>query len=108
MTKSSPILMLISTVLLAPFAEEGIFRLGLKKVIKNKYIFMVISGLLFGFMHVFPTDIGLAVALTYSITYVSMGIYLAYIYTETDNIWICIIVHAINNLISMVAIMHMM
>lgn len=103
-TSASPLLMLMSTVVLAPIVEEGIFRLGLRKVINNKYIFVIVSGLIFGFMHIFPTDLSMSVALTYSITYVTMGVCLAYIYTETDNIWVCILIHAINNLLSMLFI----
>ncbi len=108
MAKSAPIMMLISTSILAPFVEEGIFRVAIRKVIKNNHIFIIISGLIFGFMHIFPTDLSIAVALTYSITYVTMGVLLAYIYVETDNIWINIIIHALNNLLSMLAILFLM
>ena len=104
-TEKTPILMLISTVILAPIVEEGIFRLGLRKIIKNDYLFILISGLVFGFMHIFPTDLSMSIALTYSITYVTMGFYLAYIYVEKDNIWINILIHSLNNLISMIAIL---
>ena len=104
-TKEAPIMMLISTSILAPIVEEGIFRLGLRKVVNNNYLFIILSGLIFGLMHIFPTDLLMVEALVYSITYVTMGIYLAYIYVETDNIWINILVHGINNLISMIAIL---
>lgn len=106
-TEAAPIITLISTALLAPIVEEGIFRLALRKIISNKYLFVILSGLIFGFMHIFPTDLNTAVALTYSITYVTMGVYLAYIYVETDNIWYGIIIHALNNLLSMIAIIFM-
>ena len=102
--EQTPILMIISSTILAPIVEEGIFRLGLRKIIKNEYLFIIISGFIFGFMHIFPTDLSMSLALTYSITYVIMGFYLAYVYVETDNIWINIIIHGLNNLISMLAI----
>lgn len=104
-TNNAPVMMLISTNILAPFVEEGIFRLGLRSVIKEKYLFIAISGLVFGFMHIFPTELPLYVALIQSIVYVAMGICLAYMYTETDNIWITIIIHALNNFLSMAAIL---
>ena len=107
LTSSAPIMMLISAAFLAPIVEEGIFRLAFRKVINNKYLFMIISGLLFGFMHIFPTELPMSVALTYSITYVTMGVYLAYVYVKTDNIWFSIIIHLLNNLISMLAIIMM-
>lgn len=104
-TNNAPVMMFISTCILAPFVEEGIFRLGLRSVIKEKYLFIAISGLVFGFMHIFPTELPLYVALIQSIVYVAMGICLAYMYTETDNIWITIIIHALNNFLSMAAIL---
>ncbi len=105
LTRSAPFMMLLSTSLLAPIVEEGIFRLSLRKIINNKTVFIILSGLIFGFMHIFPTEIPIAEALTYSITYVTMGVFLAYVYADTDNIWIPILLHGTNNLLSMLAIL---
>ena len=57
LTRSAPFMMLLSTSLLAPIVEEGIFRLSLRKIINNKTVFIILSGLIFGFMHIFPTEI---------------------------------------------------
>lgn len=105
LAKTVPFMMLISTSLLAPFVEEGMFRLGIKKVISNKYLFILVSGLIFGFMHIFPTELPLYVALIESLNYVAMGLLLAYIYNETDNIYVPIAVHALNNLLSMLLVL---
>ena len=105
LAKTFPFMMMISTSLLAPFVEEGIFRLGIKKVINNKYLFILVSGLIFGFMHIFPTELPLYVALIESLNYVTMGLLLAYIYNETDNIYVVVIIHALNNLLSMLMIL---
>lgn len=102
---SSPLIMSISCVILAPVVEECIFRLGLKKFIKNKYVFITISGLLFGLLHVFPTELPYAVALIDSITYITMGLCLAYIYDETNNIWVTIGIHALNNLLGIISLL---
>lgn len=102
LVSAEPLLMIINTCILAPFVEEGIFRLSIRKVFNNKYLFILVSGLFFGMMHIFPTDLPTSLALIYSITYVTMGFYLAYIYTETENIWFVIFIHALNNLFSMI------
>ena len=104
LTKVDPIMMIITATFFGPIVEEGVFRLSLRKVVNNKYLFIIISGLLFGFIHIFPTDLSLDVALTHSIVYVTTGVYFAYVYEETDNIWIPIAVHSLNNLLSLVAI----
>ncbi|NLL02310.1 MAG: CPBP family intramembrane metalloprotease [Mollicutes bacterium] len=100
---NAPIMMLISSVILAPIVEEGIFRLGFKKVINNKKIFIIVSGLVFGLMHVFPVETSLALAVVQSIIYVSLGITLAYMYKRKNNIYFVIIPHALNNLFGLLA-----
>ncbi len=104
-TSASPLIMLLSSTYLAPVVEEGIFRLGIRKIIKNNYLFIIISGLIFGLMHIFPTSLAIAEALTYGVVYVAMGWVLSWIYVKTDNIWYGIIIHALNNLLSMMILL---
>lgn len=107
--KSSPVLMVISTAFLAPFYEEILFRMGIKKVISNKYLFVIISGLLFGLLHVFPLDgIPLGLGILQSVVYVTMGIFLAYSYQKTDNIFISIGLHFLNNFLSVLTMINML
>lgn len=101
-TTSAPILMLLTSSITTPFVEEGIFRLGISKIIKNKHLFIIISGLVFGFLHIFPTDLNITYALISSIPYVTMGMILAYIYKKEDNIYYPIFLHGLNNFISMI------
>lgn len=107
--KISPILMFISSVILAPFYEETLFRLGFGKVIKNKWIFIIISGFLFGLMHVFPLDEGidLTLGIIQSISYISMGLLFAYIYTKTKNVFASMTIHFLNNFISILILINM-
>ena len=107
--KTYPLLMTFSAAIFAPFYEEGIFRLGFKKAIKNKWLFIIISGSIFGLMHVFPLEQGvtLAVGLIQSITYVTMGIVFSFIYYKTDNIYYTIGIHLLNNLISILVMINL-
>lgn len=50
--KSAPLMMIISSCVLAPIEEELLFRGGIRKCIKNKKVFIACSGLIFGLMHV--------------------------------------------------------
>lgn len=50
--KSAPIIMIISSCILAPIEEELLFRGGIRKCIKNKKVYIACSGLIFGLMHV--------------------------------------------------------
>jgi len=95
------------------FFEEGLYRgiilNGLVRLMpKNKsglYKAVIVSGLFFGFIHVwsYMTVIGtnplsIIVQMTSkTISTGSLGILLAVIYLKTKNIWVCMIIHALNN-----------
>ena len=108
--KVAPILMAFTTSLFGPFYEEILFRLGFKKALKKGIIFVLISGLIFGVMHVFPLDdeVSLLLGIIQSINYVTMGIFLAYIYNKSDNIFISIGVHFLNNFLSVLTMINML
>lgn len=108
LAKESPLLIFISSSILAPVYEELLFRLGIKRVIKNKYVFMITSGLIFGLLHIFPLSDGitLALGLIQSITYVTMGVFLAYTYESSDSIVNSIGVHFLNNLLSILVVIN--
>ena len=84
--------------------------MGFKKVIKNKILFVLISGFIFGIMHIFPLSDGvdLTLGIMQSITYVTMGIFLAYSYQKTNNIFTSIGIHFLNNFLSVLVMINMM
>lgn len=92
-----PVFMFLSTCIYAPFIEEMIFRKTIKKIIINKYAFIIISGLIFGALHI--TDFTDYKQLLLSIGYIVMGIDFAYIYHKTNNIFTTMSFHFIHNLI---------
>ncbi len=101
--KVNPFYIFIAAVIIAPFLEEVIFRLGVRKVIKNNYLFIIISGLIFGLLHVFPTTVGLTKALIDGINYVTIGLLFSYFYVKHKNIYIIILLHGVNNLFGVLA-----
>jgi len=108
LTVVAPIAMLITAGLLAPFYEEVIFRLGFKKIITKQHLYIILTGLLFGLIHTVSINLFLDfrgtdwnLILIQSIVFVAMGITLSAIYWKRPNIWIVVIVHALNNLLSL-------
>ena len=95
--KQMPIQMIFSCCFMAPILEEATFRISLKGLIKNKWIFIITSGLLFGLLHVSPPYT--LANLSYIIPYGAMGISFAYLLYKTDNIMLPIIIHFIHNTI---------
>lgn len=97
MIKIIPIGTLILTTILAPLTEELIFRKSLKDAIPNEKIFPIISGLLFGFMHV--TSSASVLEYLYIIPYGALGYYFAKTLAKTDNIYSTIAIHFFHNFI---------
>ena len=73
-------------------------------------LFVLVSGFTFGLMHVFPLNEGvdLLLGLIQSISYVTMGLFLAYYYQKTNNIFSSIGLHFLNNFLSVLIMINMM
>lgn len=92
----SPLLVFIAAVVFAPMIEELVFRLSLRKIIPYNWIFILVSGLVFGSMHVLtsyqtPTD------LLYIIPYGAPGAVFAYTLVKSKNIFVPIGLHFMHN-----------
>lgn len=102
----APYSLVFSAVIFAPIVEEIVFRGAIFNLLYKEdkpYKAILISGLLFGLLHVFSGLLGGSfVELLYLIIYFTMGAILGFIYHKTKNIYICIGVHFINNLISVI------
>lgn len=96
MLKINPIYIYFSAVLFAPFVEETIFRGCIKKIITNKYLYIIISGLVFGYVHI-NGNINSISDLFYIIPYGGLGCAFAYIYTKTKNIFTSMGFHLMHN-----------
>ncbi len=95
-----PLIMIFSTIIYAPIIEEIIFRKSIKNIFKNKYLFIIISGLIFGILHI--TNFKDLNEILYSIPYIIMGLDFAYIYYKTNNIFTTITFHFCHNLILLI------
>lgn len=94
--KVSPIYMFFSAVLYAPFVEELTFRQGLRNIFKTDTIFILLSGLIFGSLHVL-TSFETLTDLLYIIPYSAPGIAFAYMLTKYDNIFVSMGFHFMHN-----------
>mgnify|MGYP002423575132 CR=1 FL=1 len=93
----SPIYIFFSAVIFAPLVEELVFRQGIRNIIPNKLLFIIVSGLVFGGLHVISSDMQSFTELLYLIPYCAPGIIFAYILAETDNIFVSIGLHFMHN-----------
>ncbi len=86
---SAPAMMIISACILAPVSEELIFRGSFKKAIKNKWVYITVSGLTFGLSHI--TD-----NVLFIMEILVIGIVISYImnkdgYDKNKKIWLSVI-----------------
>jgi len=92
----APLYMIFSVSLYAPLTEELIFRKGIRDIISSKYIYILTSGMFFGFMHVIGA-VTTPLDYLYLIPYSSLGIAFAYTYSKTNNIFSTIMMHSMHN-----------
>lgn len=92
----APVYTYISAVFFAPFIEEMLFRQGFRNIFTNKFVFIFISGFIFGGLHVFPSATNL-VDYLYLIPYCTPGFIFAYVLTKTNNIFTTIGLHFLHN-----------
>lgn len=96
-----PILMIFNTIIYAPITEELAFRKSIKDAIKNKWIYILTSGIIFGLMHVI-SYINSPIDLIYLIPYSSLGIAFSMLYYKTNNIFSTITMHALHNSLAVI------
>ena len=106
-----PIYSIISLVILGPISEEIIFRVNFKNSIKNEKLFLIITSLLFGSMHLlayFDTLQSISSSwsqLLYLIPYTWLGFVFGCVYVKTKNIYPAILIHMLTNLLSVLIIL---
>lgn len=93
---TTPIIAFLMTAILAPITEELVFRKAFLSVFKDKWAFVLISGIIFGSLHV-VLSLDSIFQLLYLLPYCSLGIAFSYMYYETKNIMVPIIIHMVHN-----------
>ena len=94
--KKAPLYMIYSACIFAPFVEEILFRKTLREIFPTNIVFIIMSGLLFGYIHTLanftnPTE------LLYIIPYGTVGGMFALMYTKEKNIFVPIAFHTFHN-----------
>ena len=100
--RQAPLVEILCASIFAPILEELVFRRGLKKSTNNKYLYAIVTGLIFGLIHVTSSiesikDIAM---LLYIIPYGALGTCFGLAYSETDNIFGTIAIHSMHNTIA--------
>ena len=95
----APLYMLFNVAIYAPITEELIFRKSIRDFISNKFIYCLVSGIIFGGLHVIST-INTPIDALYIIPYSALGISFATLYTKSNNIFSSMSMHALHNTIA--------
>ena len=89
--------------IIIPFIEEIIFRLSLKKTIKNKYLFLIVSSTIFALLHLLSNT--KLIELLYFIPYFILGLTFGTMYIKTNNIFSSILSHIFNNTLTVLIVL---
>lgn len=97
----NPGMYFVTVAMLAPLVEEIVFRGVIFRVIRARSTFLIsaiISGVAFGFLHVFDSLFtGNYIDLVYIVLYGAMGVIFAKAYEDTGSIYACVILHGAYN-----------
>ena len=93
-----PWVMVINAGIIAPCVEEIIFRKCYKNAFPNKWLFIGLSSLVFGSLHV-VTSMTSPMDLLFIIPYGSLGAAFAIMYQKTDTIYTSMLMHMLHNTI---------
>jgi len=91
-----PLGIFISTVIAAPIWEEITFRMAGRNLIKNSILFVLITSLLFSFIHTVNFSI------IDNLPYFIFGVAMCLIYLKTNDLRLLIGVHAMSNLVGFI------
>lgn len=89
-------------VIYAPIVEETLFRGCIRRFIKNDKLFIIISAISFGLLHTIFTEPSIYNAIVLGIPYMTIGGFLAYLYTKTNNICTNMTFHAFHNMVAII------
>ena len=99
---SNPAFTFILSILLAPFLEECIYRLSIYKILyKHKKIFIIVSGLIFGGMHILG-NVNNVFDILFIIPYGIPGAVFAYTLIKSNNIFVPTSLHVFNNTFALI------
>ena len=94
-------------IIWAPFIEELLFRIGLRRFVKNDIIYIALSAIIFGLLHTFSSETGLYNIIVQSLQYMVMGGVMAYAYNKTNNMFVNISIHAFQNTLGVLLMLFM-
>jgi membrane protease YdiL (CAAX protease family) len=103
MLHAYPFIMGIDACILAPLTEEIVFRKTIKDIFSNRYLFIIVSTLLFGLAHVAYSATTL-VDWLYLLPYCSLAACFAYAYHKTDTICTSMVMHFFHNTLAILTV----
>ena len=99
----NPVTMMFTISILAPLLEELVFRKSISPILKNKWIFALVSGVLFGLGHLmvdFQSGNFQIYRLLYLIPYGSLGFAFALMNRENKSTFSSIGIHCLHNFLT--------
>jgi len=102
MILNNPILSLLYLLVIAPLVEEFVFRFGFRKI-KNHYIYVLVSCLLFSSLHLL--SITYISHLWYIIPYFFIGFGFSNVYYKCQNYFSSVFAHIFHNLLCVIIIL---
>ena len=98
--KSAPVYLMFSMLVFSPIIEELSMTVAVRKLIKNKWLYLLASSLLCGILYVAFS--GSPMSYFFIISYALQALVWSIAYLKTDNILVPIGIHLIQNIIMII------
>lgn len=98
-----PLYAIPAIALIGPMIEEIVFRLSFRKVIPNKFLFIVITSIIFAGVHMIASFNSISEIFTnipellHVLSYLCLALAFAFAYRDTDNIFTTMFLHIMHN-----------
>lgn len=95
-----PFYSIINMIIIAPIFEELLTKVYFKNAFKNKYIYIILSGILFGSLHLLTPGSNWLHAIPYAV----LGGTFSLMYYKSNNIWTNIFYHSLHNALAVIVV----
>ena len=108
MLYNNTFLTMINIVLIAPISEEIIFRKSLRPIFNNRWLYVIVSGLLFGGAHILTNIINNAFTISdllYVLPYGCLGASFALMDYNSKTTFSSMVIHCLHNTITAILLL---
>ena len=102
--RQAPVYLFFSMLIFSPIVEELTFRKSFRKLIKNKVLYVLLSSVIYGALYVIFSA-GENISYLFIVSYSLIAMVYPILYLKTNNIYAPMILHVLQNIFGIIALL---